>query len=449
MKRSLHSVDFIRLAARLTGTALKLAVFLAVADAAKAQLCYPGFYSPDGMVDEEEPCLPGYYTPNAGMTYPDAADPGYYVPNTASSSETICPGGYYAPGFANFIPTICPAGSYAPQGSSAPITSPAGYYAPAGSSAPTICPAGSYAPSGSGAPISCSAGYYTSFSGSASPTAANPGYYVPVSGSAGEILCPAGHYAPTFATITPILCQPGYYAAAGASAPTASPAGDFVPFSGASAPTADPAGTWSHIASVAARSASPSAPRNIASHIVGPIYFATPPTNTIDLSSGPASLTVSNASTDLGTADSLTALTLFSATLSGGNAADFQVGGLAAGTALYEKGVTNINLSVINPSSLAAGTYSTTLIVQTDQSAPFGSPGAAFDYTVTFTVPPPPTLAISLAGSANAVLTWTNAGYNLQTAPNATGVYTTIPGATSPYTNAITTGRQFFRLIQQ
>lgn len=481
MKRSVHSIDLIRLTARLVTTAFKLVVFLAVAGAAMAQPCPPGFYSPDGMVDEEVLCPPGYYTPNLGMTAPDAADPGYFVAGPGQSSETICPGGYYASGYATIIPTLCPAGYYAPQGSSAPILSPggyyapagsssptlcpagsyapsgssapmscpAGYYAPAGSSAPTICPAGSYAPSGSAAPISCPAGYYTSFAGSASPTAASPGYYVPFSGSTGQILCPAGHYASGYGTITPTLCQAGYYAAAGASAPTASPAGDFVPTSGASAPTVDPAGTWSHVASVAARSASSGAPRNIASHIVGPIYFATPPTNTIDLSSGPASLTISNASIDLGTADSLTALTLLSATLSGGNAADFQITGLAAGTVLYEKGVTNINLSVINPSSLAAGTYTTTLIMQTDQSAPFGSPGAAFDYTVTFTVPPPPTLTISLASPGNAVLTWTNAGYNLQSAPEATGVYTTISGATSPYTNTITTGPQFFRLIQQ
>jgi hypothetical protein len=151
----------------------------------------------------------------------------------------------------------------------------------------------------------------------------------------------------------------------------------------------------------------------------------------------------------LGAADSLTGLSLLSATVSGGDAADFQITGFAAGTVLYEKHATNINLSVINPSSLGVGTYSTTLIVQTDQSAPFGSPGDSFNYTVTFTVLPPPTLAISLANSTNAVVTWTNPGYNLQTAPDVTGTYTNIPAATSPYTNAITSGRQFFRLIKQ
>jgi hypothetical protein len=43
-------------------------------------------------------------------------------------------------------------------------------------------------------------------------------------------------------------------------------------------------------------------------------------------------------------------------------------------------------------------------------------------------------------------LNWTNAGFNLQTAPAVTGPFTNILGATSPYTNAFTGGQQFFRL---
>jgi hypothetical protein len=44
------------------------------------------------------------------------------------------------------------------------------------------------------------------------------------------------------------------------------------------------------------------------------------------------------------------------------------------------------------------------------------------------------------------VLSWTNAGFNLQTAPAVTGAFTNIPAATSPYTNAPTGPQQFFRL---
>jgi hypothetical protein len=45
------------------------------------------------------------------------------------------------------------------------------------------------------------------------------------------------------------------------------------------------------------------------------------------------------------------------------------------------------------------------------------------------------------------VLNWTNAGFNLQSAPAVTGTFTNIPGATSPYTNSLAVPQKFFRLI--
>jgi hypothetical protein len=47
---------------------------------------------------------------------------------------------------------------------------------------------------------------------------------------------------------------------------------------------------------------------------------------------------------------------------------------------------------------------------------------------------------------ANVVLTWTNPTFALQSAPAITGTYTTVPGATNPYTNAIGASPRFFRL---
>ena len=44
------------------------------------------------------------------------------------------------------------------------------------------------------------------------------------------------------------------------------------------------------------------------------------------------------------------------------------------------------------------------------------------------------------------VLSWTNADFQLQAAPEATGTYTNVPNATSPYTNPLTGPRRFFRL---
>jgi T5SS/PEP-CTERM-associated repeat protein len=44
------------------------------------------------------------------------------------------------------------------------------------------------------------------------------------------------------------------------------------------------------------------------------------------------------------------------------------------------------------------------------------------------------------------VLSWTNAGFSLQTAPDLSATFTNLPGATSPYTNPATALQQFFRL---
>jgi len=44
------------------------------------------------------------------------------------------------------------------------------------------------------------------------------------------------------------------------------------------------------------------------------------------------------------------------------------------------------------------------------------------------------------------VLSWTNSGFGLQSAPASSGTFTNLTGATSPYTNPITGAQQFFRL---
>ena len=59
---------------------------------------------------------------------------------------------------------------------------------------------------------------------------------------------------------------------------------------------------------------------------------------------------------------------------------------------------------------------------------------------------PPPRLDFKLL-SGDLVLSWTNAGFNLQSAPTITGPFTNLPSATSPYTNSLAIPQQFFRLI--
>jgi hypothetical protein len=46
------------------------------------------------------------------------------------------------------------------------------------------------------------------------------------------------------------------------------------------------------------------------------------------------------------------------------------------------------------------------------------------------------------------VLSWSDPTFTLQSAPGVAGMFTNIPGATSPYTNTVTFGQQFFRLNQ-
>jgi hypothetical protein len=61
-------------------------------------------------------------------------------------------------------------------------------------------------------------------------------------------------------------------------------------------------------------------------------------------------------------------------------------------------------------------------------------------------IPPPVNLGFQRLNN-RLVLTWTNAGFGLQSAPSVTGPFTNITNATSPYTNSLGAPRQFFRLI--
>ncbi len=73
--------------------------------------------------------------------------------------------------------------------------------------------------------------------------------------------------------------------------------------------------------------------------------------------------------------------------------------------------------------------------------------GINFDYvTIKYSSSvPPPRLDFQLLNN-ELVLSWTNAGFNLQSAPAITGTFTNIPDARSPYTSALTGPQQFFPL---
>jgi hypothetical protein len=72
--------------------------------------------------------------------------------------------------------------------------------------------------------------------------------------------------------------------------------------------------------------------------------------------------------------------------------------------------------------------------------------GTAFSDVVIVTAPAPePLLTQAVAG--NLVLSWTSPLWTLQSATNISGPYSTISGASSPYTNPISGSQQFFRLV--
>jgi hypothetical protein len=78
-----------------------------------------------------------------------------------------------------------------------------------------------------------------------------------------------------------------------------------------------------------------------------------------------------------------------------------------------------------------------------------GNGGNAADYvTIKYSSSLPPPVHLDFQTLNNElVLSWTNAGFSLQTAPALTGPFTNLPTATSPYTNPLTAPQQFFRLI--
>jgi hypothetical protein len=74
----------------------------------------------------------------------------------------------------------------------------------------------------------------------------------------------------------------------------------------------------------------------------------------------------------------------------------------------------------------------------------FGIDNFILNYAGTSIAPIP--LYIQLIGT-NAVLTWSNSAFVLQTAPLATGTYTNITGAASPFTNGVDSPTKFYRLV--
>jgi hypothetical protein len=62
-------------------------------------------------------------------------------------------------------------------------------------------------------------------------------------------------------------------------------------------------------------------------------------------------------------------------------------------------------------------------------------------------MPPPSPIPLGVSAAGGSVtLTWTDPAFTLESAPEASGTYTNVPNAASPFTVPASQARQFFRL---
>jgi hypothetical protein len=93
------------------------------------------------------------------------------------------------------------------------------------------------------------------------------------------------------------------------------------------------------------------------------------------------------------------------------------------------------------PSGLAVDTGGNVFVTGTSWN------GMLYEFaTIKYALLQPVPLLVQRLGD-QIVLSWTNTAFSLQAAPTVSDVFTNVPGATSPYTNRISAGGQFFRLI--
>lgn len=96
---------------------------------------------------------------------------------------------------------------------------------------------------------------------------------------------------------------------------------------------------------------------------------------------------------------------------------------------------------------IAVATDGSGNVFVTGYSARVSSSPANYDFaTIKYSVLDPIPLAIQKLNN-QAVVTWTNSSFGLQSSPAITATFTNIPGATSPYTNPPSGVLRFFRLI--
>jgi len=315
------------------------------------------------------PCPLGYFAP-IGDVFCSPAPAGFYVPTTGATSALAAPVG-------SFVSTV---------GASAATQAPPGrFVSSTGQTSAQLAPVGSYVDTaGASAAILAPPGRFVSNTGQTSAQLAPVGSYVDTAGASAAILAPPGRFVSNTGQTSAQLAPVGtFVSTAGASAPTAAAAGSYVSVAGSTMQVPCPADSNSYGSASACRITS-------ASYVGG-----TPPGVTPLLGSNfgtggahnvgsllPASgfaFNVQNVSTDTANQGELTGLSLLSYTLSGLDAAFFELADFTPGMVLASLGG-QAALTLRALPGWAGGAFSFSLQLLTDQYANFGQAGRQFTY---------------------------------------------------------------------
>jgi len=285
----------------------------------------------------------------SGATNATPAPPGYYVATEGASVASPAPVGTY-------IPT---------EGATTALPVTPGYYVDGNpATMQTISPVG----------------HFVVMLGATAPTPAPPGYYVSAEGATTALAALVGTYVPTTGASAPTPAEPGTFVSVkGASVPTPAAPGSYVPSEGASVAKNCPPGTTSYVASVACRIIDPTVSNN-PPEIVGPKFawlnkspkiFSNESLFQNESMQISIPLSIQNESTELGSSNELTALTILYGNFIGDNSSYFSISNALPFT-LYEGETRSLNVTYSGPTNQE---IRATIYLRTDQYASIGLPG--------------------------------------------------------------------------
>jgi hypothetical protein len=376
-----------RMRFRPNAVLMALAALSGVGGAHAAISCTAGSFSATG----DAPCSPapaGFFVPTTGATSALPAPVGFFVSTTGASAATAATPGSFVSSIGQTSAQPAPVGTFVST---------------AGASAATQATPGSFVSSiGQTSAQLAPVGTFVSTAGASAATQATPGSFVSSIGQTSAQLAPVGTFVSTAGASAATQAAPGSFVSSiGQTSAQLAPVGTFVSTAGASAATAAAAGSYVSVAGSTVQVPCPADSNSYGSasacRITSPTYAGgAPPGVTPLLGSNfgtggafnvgsllPASgfaLNLQNVSPDMANRSELTGLSLLSYTLSGLDAAFFELADFTPGTVLASTG----GLALMSLRALpgwSGGAFSFSLQLLTDQYANFGQAGRLFTYS--------------------------------------------------------------------